>query len=383
MFTKFNFKKFLEESFDRENNNNDVDNDISKIDFCKEIKKYDKMQKLITLSLPFPGIGQHAVKGFCFFPGAFDSNFITGFESTFETKLKILSRSNFSCGYDSVLIEGIDQKQKEKSSKDDTLNNDLTFTDAQIYVSGGVSVATEKWKFSGNAQFLTLLRMGLKPHHRVLEIGCGTFNLGRYLIPYLDTQKYVCVEPNKWLIRSSLDAMDSNNNNDNDSINILFNVFTALKKKIELLHRYDFNASSVVKSNKDKFDFIYSHSVLSHASMSQLDAYVEISSRLLKPNGVSLASMCLCAPCENNDGKGEYGKHGMEMNGDENMALKCTESMDEVWIYPYVTWWSPRRLYSLGEKHNMSISWRNDIRENLMQLMESEAHDWIVMVKKN
>ena len=79
MFTKFNFKKFLEESFDRENNNNDVDNDISKIDFCKEIKKYDKMQKLITLSLPFPGIGQHAVKGFCFFPGAFDSNFITGF----------------------------------------------------------------------------------------------------------------------------------------------------------------------------------------------------------------------------------------------------------------------------------------------------------------
>ena len=93
-----------------------------------------------------------------------------------------------------------------------------------------------------------------------------------------------------------------------------------MKKKIELLYRYTNDLA--VKSNKDKFDFIYSHSS-SHASMSQLDAYVEIR-MASQANGVSLASMCLCAPCEHNDGKGEYGKHGMEMNGDENMALKCT-----------------------------------------------------------
>ena len=150
------------------------------------------------------------------------------------------------------------------------------------------------------------------------------------------------------------------------------------------MYRYDFNASSVVKSNADKFDFIYSHSVLSHASMSQLDSYIELSNQLLKPSGISLASMCLCTPCESMKRKDKYSKHGMELDvmAQTTSNIPCKESMDEFWVYPYVTWWSPRRLYDLGEKHNMRITWRNDIREHLMKYIASETHDWIVMVKK-
>ena len=55
MFTKFNFKKFLEESFNRENNNNDVDNDISKIDFCKEIN--DNTSEFILQNVIFNKVG--------------------------------------------------------------------------------------------------------------------------------------------------------------------------------------------------------------------------------------------------------------------------------------------------------------------------------------
>ena len=62
---------------------------------------------------------------------------------------------------------------------------------------------------SGSAQFKTLLQLGLQPHHRVLEIGCGTLNLGRYLILHSDTKRYVCVEPNEWLILSSLKLMQN------------------------------------------------------------------------------------------------------------------------------------------------------------------------------
>jgi hypothetical protein len=355
---KIDIKTFLQESLNV--------NQQAGINFCDEIGEYEQIKKTILMALPFPGIGQHAIKAFCFFPDAFKSNIIDDFGSSFNDQLRVLSRSNFSCGYDSILIEGLD--------------NYVSFTDAQAYVSGGATFASDKWKFSGKGQFLTLRRMGLRPHHRVLEIGCGTFNLGRYLIPYLDVKNYVCVEPNEWLVVSSLDAMGFDNGSDGNT----FNIITALKKKIQLLYRYDFNASSVVKSNADKFDFIYSHSVLSHASMSQLDSYIEISSQLLKLGGISLASMCLCAPCESMKRKDQYSKHGMKLDlmAQATSNIPCKESLDKVWIYPYVTWWSPGRLYRLGEKYNMRITWRNDIRENLMKYMASEAHDWIVMMKK-
>jgi cyclopropane fatty-acyl-phospholipid synthase-like methyltransferase len=41
------------------------------------------------------------------------------------------------------------------------------------------------------------------------------------------------------------------------------------------------------------FDYIFSHSILSHAAHWQLDQYLENSKRVLAPNGVMLASIRL------------------------------------------------------------------------------------------
>jgi hypothetical protein len=48
--------------------------------------------------------------------------------------------------------------------------------------------------------FNLLTSLGLRQHHRLLDIGCGSLRLGRLLIPYLNPSGYFGVEPNKWLV---------------------------------------------------------------------------------------------------------------------------------------------------------------------------------------
>ncbi|ASK88355.1 class I SAM-dependent DNA methyltransferase [Sphingorhabdus sp. SMR4y] len=46
------------------------------------------------------------------------------------------------------------------------------------------------WDQLGQLQFQFLLEQGLKPHHRLLDIGCGTLRGGRHFINYLDAGCY-------------------------------------------------------------------------------------------------------------------------------------------------------------------------------------------------
>lgn len=50
--------------------------------------------------------------------------------------------------------------------------------------------------------FGLLTTLGLREHHRLLDIGCGSLRIGRLLIPYLGRGNYVGLEPN----RRALDA---------------------------------------------------------------------------------------------------------------------------------------------------------------------------------
>ena len=52
--------------------------------------------------------------------------------------------------------------------------------------------------------FNLLTSCGLRQHHRLLDIGCGSLRLGRLLIPYLNASNYIGLEPNKWLVEDGL-----------------------------------------------------------------------------------------------------------------------------------------------------------------------------------
>lgn len=52
--------------------------------------------------------------------------------------------------------------------------------------------------------FNLLTNNGLRQHHKLLDIGCGSLRLGRLFIPYLNRGKYIGVEPNKWLVSEGI-----------------------------------------------------------------------------------------------------------------------------------------------------------------------------------
>jgi cyclopropane fatty-acyl-phospholipid synthase-like methyltransferase len=53
--------------------------------------------------------------------------------------------------------------------------------------------------------FNLLTSIGLRQHHRVLDIGCGSLRIGRLLIPYLNPGNYFGVEPNRWLVDAGIE----------------------------------------------------------------------------------------------------------------------------------------------------------------------------------
>ncbi len=63
----------------------------------------------------------------------------------------------------------------------------------------------DQYDLIGGAQFALLYAVGLREHHRVLDIGCGSLRGGRMLIPYLQPGGYVGVDPHRWLIDAAID----------------------------------------------------------------------------------------------------------------------------------------------------------------------------------
>src|SRR3984893_18959417 len=52
--------------------------------------------------------------------------------------------------------------------------------------------------------FNLLTTLGLRQHHSLLDVGCGSLRIGRLLIPYLNRGKYFGVEPNEWLVEQGI-----------------------------------------------------------------------------------------------------------------------------------------------------------------------------------
>ena len=52
--------------------------------------------------------------------------------------------------------------------------------------------------------FNLLTTLGLRQHHTLVDIGCGSLRAGRLFIPYLNVGKYVGIEPNEWLVEEGI-----------------------------------------------------------------------------------------------------------------------------------------------------------------------------------
>jgi SAM-dependent methyltransferase len=115
--------------------------------------------------------------------------------------------------------------------------------------------------------FSLLFREGMRAHHRVADVGCGSLRVGRLLIPYLDKGNYCGLDPNEWLIDEGRREEVGE-----DQVRLKQPVFLT-------------NADFDLESYGHKFDFILAHSIFTHTHPGLFIEALQRIRRLLRPGG--------------------------------------------------------------------------------------------------
>jgi SAM-dependent methyltransferase len=121
--------------------------------------------------------------------------------------------------------------------------------------------------------FNLLTTLGLRQHHSLLDVGCGSLRIGRLLIPYLNRGKYFGVEPNEWLVEEGIKRE-------------LGEALLEIK-----CPRFLFSDSpEVIGQAKISFDFALAQSIFSHAGLDVTKNWLGAISRSLAEDGALVAT---------------------------------------------------------------------------------------------
>ncbi len=201
---------------------------------------------------------------------------------------------------------------------------------------------------SGQVQ-LELLKMdGCVPSSKVVDIGCGCLHLGVPLMKYLDVGHFAGVDPNAWLREKAMK---------DPQVRQLVD-----EKQPKFLSGDDFDASPL----NMEFDFVFAHSVLSHAAHWQLGQFLENAAKVLTPTGRVLASIRLA---EGNN----FGSAGSPDKQD---------TMDEQWVYPGVSFFKLETIEQVADKHGLKATYYPQYTEFYTKTKPNEFHDWMVFTRK-
>jgi SAM-dependent methyltransferase len=130
----------------------------------------------------------------------------------------------------------------------------------------------EKYDIFSAVQFNLLTFLGLREHHFLLDIGCGSLRTGRLFIPYLLPGHYFGIEPENWLLTEGI-----SNETGEDLIRLRKPSFS--------------NDSNFTLSVFDrKFDFILAHSIFSHATQEQIRRCLSEAKKVMTPESVFAAT---------------------------------------------------------------------------------------------
>jgi SAM-dependent methyltransferase len=199
---------------------------------------------------------------------------------------------------------------------------------------------------SGGRVQLELLRLeGLQESHHVLEIGFGALMSGIPIMSFLETGHYAGIDPNTWLMEASLQIPE--------------NGAVVSERRPAFLHNTDFDASSLGRS----FDYIYAHSIMSHAAHWQLPLFLENCAKVLRSGGKVVFSLRLT---ETNP----YGNEGADR-----------ETCADEWVYPGVSFFHKETVVREASKWFSRVEHKPEFTRLLTADSKGVCHDWFVLTK--
>ena len=124
--------------------------------------------------------------------------------------------------------------------------------------------------------FNLLTTLGLRQHHSLLDIGCGSLRIGRLLIPYLNRGRYFGIEPNEWLVHEGIRRELGE---------------TLVKIKQPTFFFSD--SPEAIAQAKIKFNFALAQSIFSHSGLDLIKGWLSAISRTLVRDGALVATFLI------------------------------------------------------------------------------------------
>jgi SAM-dependent methyltransferase len=147
----------------------------------------------------------------------------------------------------------------------------------------------EAWEFLeiGQTFLETAIALGLKPHHNVLDVGCG---VGRFAVPLAG---YLNEDGSYFGIDNSLKAVRTCRENIGSKIKTFnFRYIRAYNEHYARKVRHD-AAEVRFPLHSRRFDFVFSNSLFTHLLPADARNYIAQIRRVLVPGGVTLNTMFL------------------------------------------------------------------------------------------
>lgn len=134
------------------------------------------------------------------------------------------------------------------------------------------------YDMGGALQFNILtLALGLREHHYLLDIGCGSLRSGRLFIPYLQPGHYYCIEPEMWKVNEGFE-----NELGNEIWYVKYPVFS---------DNEDFELSTFhYAPDYLQFDYLLAASIFTHASVAQISKCLSEAKKVMKPESIFVAT---------------------------------------------------------------------------------------------
>jgi SAM-dependent methyltransferase len=185
--------------------------------------------------------------------------------------------------------------------------------------------------------FNLLTTLGLRQHHSLLDVGCGSLRIGRLLIPYLNRGKYFGIEPNEWLVEEG-------------SRHELGEALLQIKRPTFFFS----NSPETIAQAKVSFDFALAQSIFSHCGLELIKNWLRAISRSLAQNGALIATFLI--------GEEDSPKIGWVYPECVNYRPATLEraAADVNLRFEILDWKHPRQTWALFAACEFDSSWFKD-----------------------